>query len=301
MLPVPFNSNELTKTLANRVLFFSDEDPRDYVHGLGAVTKFSFDASGTINMEKMPKSDPSMIYTTLAVHIHGKPAEPLPYWPSYATLSAEQRWSYLNWLTDISQPIEMGYVFLYYYGLERHLLIGDFEAAFSEVISLRSWHKNKSFLTYSENSLLNAIIIRNRPDMLSSLAVSDEMNKFSEFQLEIALANGLSLSPANFIEVLFGFSRISKTAIKKNLPLYENCVEEVFQIEYSITGFPVKKYVNLPDIPMMRKPAFSNYSFPDNVRFANVHDFYAFEPLFTEVKRVHHLSYELFKKRNKKS
>ena len=47
----------------------------------------------------------------------------MPYWPSYSELSPEQRRAYLDWLASgRSEPgIGIGYVFLFFYGLERRL------------------------------------------------------------------------------------------------------------------------------------------------------------------------------------
>jgi hypothetical protein len=47
------------------------------------------------------------------------------YWPNYSEISAEARRAYLNWLTDgKSDPSAyIGYVFLYFYGLERRIVI----------------------------------------------------------------------------------------------------------------------------------------------------------------------------------
>ena len=51
--------------------------------------------------------------------------EPLNYWPWFATLSPAQRWHYLSWLSYGKQvlPEETGFLFLYYYGLERRVLM----------------------------------------------------------------------------------------------------------------------------------------------------------------------------------
>ncbi len=49
----------------------------------------------------------------------------LNYWPSYAEATPEARAAYLNWLAKgRSDPhVDMGYVFLYFYGLERRALV----------------------------------------------------------------------------------------------------------------------------------------------------------------------------------
>ena len=59
------------------------------------------------------------------------------YYPSYKNLKAENRYVYLNWLRDVTAPIPIGYVFIFYYGLERHLLFGKFEQAFDMIVKLR--------------------------------------------------------------------------------------------------------------------------------------------------------------------
>ena len=52
----------------------------------------------------------------------------LPYWPAYATISPAQRGTYLQWLAqgrrdNIPAAREFGYLFLFFYGLERRVLL----------------------------------------------------------------------------------------------------------------------------------------------------------------------------------
>jgi TerB N-terminal domain/TerB-C domain/Tellurite resistance protein TerB len=48
----------------------------------------------------------------------------MPYWPNYQDLSAENRATYLDWLADGRQDASYnpGYMFMYFYGLERRFL-----------------------------------------------------------------------------------------------------------------------------------------------------------------------------------
>ncbi|MEE1999951.1 TerB N-terminal domain-containing protein [Alkalimonas sp. MEB108] len=87
----------------------------------------------------------------------------LGYWPSYATLSKACRGAYLDFLAsdraDPSTPI--GYVFIYFYGLERRIIENrttkavsdeEFVAIFDEVFRLNHVFKeSRSFANYSEN------------------------------------------------------------------------------------------------------------------------------------------------------
>tara|TARA_R110001606_G_scaffold284220_1_gene432588 strand:- start:10348 stop:12939 length:2592 start_codon:yes stop_codon:yes gene_type:complete len=68
-------------------------------------------------------------YIDPALSVASLPADPqsddLGYWPSYSDISARCRATYLDWLADgaTSKNINVGYVFLYFYGLERRLFV----------------------------------------------------------------------------------------------------------------------------------------------------------------------------------
>src|SRR5690606_23253050 len=79
----------------------------------------------------------------------------LDYWPSYEGLSPSSRKAYLDWLaSDRSDPeTPIGYVFLYFYGLERRLMLEsnglDRDAVIAEVERLISvYGSNNSFRRY---------------------------------------------------------------------------------------------------------------------------------------------------------
>lgn len=91
-------------------------------------------------------------------------AGPLGYWPSYQGISPDCRKYYLDWLASGRQAAgtDIGYVFLYFYGLERRLLIdapppAEVQALTQELERLRSLYaSNSSFERYSRN-LLEAV------------------------------------------------------------------------------------------------------------------------------------------------
>lgn len=72
-------------------------------------------------------AEPSMIDLDLPVQppSHETSFNDLGYWPSYNRIAPEERGMYLGWLaggrSDLS--ISIGYVFLFFYGLERRLLV----------------------------------------------------------------------------------------------------------------------------------------------------------------------------------
>ncbi|HAT6804006.1 TPA: ATPase [Citrobacter freundii] len=112
--------------------------------------------------------------------------ESLGYWPSFATLSPRCRGAYLDWLAsdrcDATSPI--GYVFIYFYGLERRILVDgtresisddEFKSLFKEVSRLRTvFQANRSFCRYSTQ--LIEIMSLLRPD---TIQIEDESECFS--------------------------------------------------------------------------------------------------------------------------
>lgn len=66
--------------------------------------------------------DASLSVAKLGADIPGKS---LPYWPDYSDLTAQARATYLDWLADgrADKRYGVGYVFLYFYGLERRFFL----------------------------------------------------------------------------------------------------------------------------------------------------------------------------------
>jgi len=150
------------------------------------------------NIKEREKPDPSTIWSYLPIK-SGR-AEPLSYFPHYIDLSPEQRFAYLTWLRNVDNPVDMGYVFLYYYGLEKHLLIGNFDKAFHQIIRLRNVHNNKSFQKYSEQALIHSCIMRNRLDMLVDLHEKTEISGFSNAQFLLAYNLKMDISAQNLLQ-----------------------------------------------------------------------------------------------------
>jgi hypothetical protein len=86
-------------------------------------------------------------------------AEKLPYYPNYKDFSAQQRRVYLDWMAsgrpaNHSDQFELGYVFMFFYGIERRLILEDDSSAllFDELIKLMvdygTTQSSKSLITY---------------------------------------------------------------------------------------------------------------------------------------------------------
>lgn len=102
-------------------------------------------------------TDASTIVTGLPVGDASR-ALPLPYWPTYSGADPDQRARYLDWLAGgrSDRNIAVGYAFLFFYGLERRVLVEerDEELARAEVLRLLKLHgESRSFRGYASDFL----------------------------------------------------------------------------------------------------------------------------------------------------
>ncbi|SEU40790.1 Uncharacterized conserved protein, tellurite resistance protein B (TerB) family [Myxococcus fulvus] len=105
---------------------------------------------------KLPSSEPALINPKLEVASRpNRGGQGLRYWPSYSDLSPSARAGYLAWLAGgRRQPgIDIGYVFLFFYGLERRVLhdLGTEPEALAEA-RLIEGEVHGLLEVYSENS-----------------------------------------------------------------------------------------------------------------------------------------------------
>lgn len=279
------------------LLFISDLSAQSIPHfGPSIVIEINF-TNGIPTIVEKEKLDPSTIFKVLPVSKPNSLDEvtPMPYWPSYAGMSPEQRFKYLTWLYDVTNPTDMGYVFVYCYGLERQLLFGNFEKAFDEIIKLRKFHTSKGFLNYSETALIFASFYKKRLDLLLKNSEETLIHRFSNIQLEFAIKNDLNLSTQNIISI-FKELRLYSSVLKGYEKLFEGSVIKILNSEYKSDHFPLGKTFDLTKTKIRKEIAFANYSFPDELRYPDVRDILHSKDFSTEISKIYKYAYEDFKK-----
>lgn len=128
----------------------------------------SFD-NGFYSFEIGFQAEPSAIDVHLPI-VEGTTDHKIGYYPSYDKLTSVERFIYLKWLQDISQPIDISYVFIFYYGLERFLFTEKIESAVEMIFELQRYHsENTSFISYSNDAILIAALMAKRPDWIARL------------------------------------------------------------------------------------------------------------------------------------
>lgn len=287
----------LQKNLPNKdLLYISFESNIPPVHR-GIYISVSFDENGNIKIDNSSRQipDPSTIYIHLPI-LDGD-ATPLPYWPHYIEMTPQHRYRYLCWLGDVNQSIDMGYVFIYYYGLERQMLSGNFDKAFDEIIKLRNVHTNKSFLKYSENALIHAALMTGRVDRLINLHEKTEISGYSNAMFLLAYNEKLTLGETHLMLIFRKAFNLSRNAEKENKPLYRECITEVMSQKYP-NGFPLCDY-DISKVAVATETRFANYSFPPEIQQVDITDFYRCKSLMSDLESVFNDAYSLYKEKKK--
>lgn len=246
------------------------------------------------------QSEPSMIFLDLPIK-KLKNEVPLPdYYPRYADLTSGQRWVYVNWLRDITSPVYIGYVFLYYYGLERHLIAGDFEAAVDEILLLRNHHRHRSFSSYSDSALIYSCLFRRRPDKLRQLlADSQILGVDKSTALLIAHHLGDDLNTENLMYVATKMYRVKRRYIELHPEVYRDVLLNLLKDKYGQDSLPLADRYRLGDLPPFPNLAFANISFPEELRWPLMPDFFQSEPFVKELEEIFRTVHERVKQKLK--
>jgi hypothetical protein len=223
----------------------------------------------------MHHEEPSLIYTKEKIVIPNNYllVERPPYWPTYINLSPEQKGVYMKLLSNpYDSKINIGFVFLLYYGLERHLLYGNFEEALKVIIKLRDVHKNKSFQAYSANSIVLTCLLRQRGDLVLDFIKS--LDKDYEFLFSdnlflmcyYSFKIPLSAKDLTRMAKTFGFENMNY--IKKVPELFIESLKEVIMKDINVDSIDLVKYYSdefIKNIKMQNVTMFANLSIIDKI------------------------------------
>ena len=215
------------------LVWIGDGKYKNYKQSKGDENSFEIDGY-RITISFQNQEEPSLIYTNQKI---SQPkdisdVERPSYYPTYTELSPEQKWVYLNLLSNpYNTEIDIGFVFILYYGLERHLLLGNFEKAISVILKLRDVHTNKSFQSYSANAVVLSCMLHKRGDLVldfiksldkeHELAFSDNLFLICYYSFDIPLI------PKDIMRMASTFEFNKNNYIKKYPELFLKCLTDI--------------------------------------------------------------------------
>lgn len=284
------------------ILYISNVEPNEIQQGYGINITINIETGEIDSEDKLP-DDPSTIYTKLPVYEPQKnDIDKLRYWPSYANIVPEQRWVYLDWLSDISKSIDTGFVFILFYGLERHLLLGDFKEAFDIIIELRKYHNNNSFQSYSLAALLYSCVLRNESSFMYKLKNQLDSKTWGNEELLIKYWLKEKISTEEFPFLVMNYKDLNKRYLKGHeieRKTYIKELEEIFYKRFNTNTLPLLQIIDFSKIKKKKDIAFSNYSFPENVRFINIPKINEDRTLKKIITEIHKECHEITKNKLK--
>jgi len=290
---------EPTKSL----LWHTAEDPNNIaspheIHinikvGPEGVTSETFDESYKFF------SEPSLIWEKLPIERNDELETEKMYYPTYHGLSPKHRFQYLNWLTDVTQDTNLSYVFLYYYGLERHLLIGNYDLAVEETLRLLKHHNKGSFKSYATNALILASGYRKRADILKRAPfIMEEVTPIALYLQKIA-GDPLKAKEVMNLASRVGFT--NKLYMKEFPKLFESKLQEILDYYESKHGDILQSF-DMESLPREAWASIANFSVPEEIatrKFPSVLDNLHFRTILKEKLQETHQAVKALRKANK--
>lgn len=216
--------NDISASFMGSVYVYGDNEPHDFY------------------------SEPSLIWTQMPVEPNNELMSESHYYPTYMELSPKEKFQYLNWLRDISLPTNLSYAYLYFYGLERHLFLGDFENAVAEIKVLLSSH---DIGVHAYPALAFSCVARDRLDVADEVpGIFSRINEISVILMalkKIPLTANVAIGLASRC----GFK--NKRYIESNLDLFTMELQKnIKQLEHDMGGpfFAEFDFANCEPIPL---------------------------------------------------
>lgn len=203
----------LSASTSSKMSWYSLSEPVQ-VHGLNLPNPMTYVG------DPAQSGEPSAINPKYALAA-GRVSDALGYWPSYSQMTGSQRRYYIEWMASgrIVMPLELGYAFVFFYGLERRALHDqkDKVPIFEEVARLRALHVagaekvSASFMGYTGSFLW--LLLAQEPHLYNERQVQSLVESGGRWQEEyIAALLTWCSTHATYLPGWLAF------AIAKNLP-----------------------------------------------------------------------------------
>lgn len=202
------------------------------------------------------------------------------YSTPYRELNPNQRYLYLKWLSDFSIPIDISYVFIFYYGLERHLVLDDEnkkQKAINMIINLWSKFKtNKSFESYVCNTLLQYFIQQKDYKQIENIIniISSQLNEFGPnlTDYKIMLYNRIDIQDIKYCQNFL--TKAARTIIERLPEGWEQKLEQFFIKKYGTPYIPIPVDYTKNIKPSYLK-AYANLSIRDKAKTTPIYAFHS--------------------------
>ena len=215
--------------------------------------------------------EPSMIFTKYPIEFPKifSDVDPLGYYPSYIELDPLQKGMYIKFLENpYKTKIDIGCLFLLYYGLERHLLLDDWEKSADVILKLRKCHKHKSFQSYSASALILTAIYKEQGELALKVISELDAEQFLPITEYLLCASSFNLHITSrelmYYAEWFGFH--NTRYIKNQTELFSKVLSDLIYIQYFRNYVLISDFLRDKDIAELQThkiKIFANVSLSD--------------------------------------
>ncbi|XJS09889.1 TerB N-terminal domain-containing protein [Aerococcaceae bacterium WGS1372] len=214
----------------------------------------------------------------------------LPYYPSYRTMTPGQRYKFLEWLQNIDKDIEIGYVFVLFYGIERRILSGDLYPAMEILKKLKQRFDNAPFQDYSNNLLIYLSATQNNSSLLNGVNLKQLKG---ESLLLIKYSFFGKATPDDLIQSSKSFGFTNHRYVKNEPSKFQQALSSVLEEEFGEPNFLFAK-IDLSKLKKVRIAPLANYSIPHE-RELKINDITSYEPLKNKLFEIMQKSHDIVK------
>lgn len=202
------------------------------------------------------------------------------YSTTYRELTPNQKYIYLKWLSDFSIPVDITYVFIFYYGLERHL-VSDNEILKQKAINMiiKLWSRfntHKSFESYVCNTLLQYFIQQKDYKQIEAIInmISSQLKEFGPnlTDYKIMLYNKIDIQDIKYCQNFL--TKAARTIIERLPEGWEKELEQFFVKKYGTPYIPIP-VDNTKNIKTSYLKAYANLSIRDKAKTTPIFAFHS--------------------------
>lgn len=212
------------------------------------------------------------------------------YYPCYYELTTEQKYKYYEFLCEPFTGLhDIGYVFLFYYGLERHLQYGDYLKAAEIIIRLRDIYGHQTFQAITRHSLVVSALYRNHLDFLEHfLNVCEIKNEFlfdTNLLIYLKCIRNQTLTPSDLVSNRKYFGDTNRYPPTKDGIAFEetvaDCMETLIGNDSVSLSFLIE---DTETIPKESRPVYENLSLRKCE--ISLFDYLSYPPLYDQCSEV---------------
>jgi len=221
----------------------------------------------------------------------------MSYWPSYSDISPQNRRQYLEWLADGAKDpnADIGYVFLYFYGLERRLFLDKSEEEAIDITNeisrlLSIYGHNHSIKRYLSDALSCADLLTQKEQQTPTVQISDIYNWEMPLNVRLYLGHKLKNDPVfNSDDLLIWFFNYPDTRLGLRTPATRLDKEFIALMKIRLTEkYPNGLKVRVPKKQISLKYTASSNNFTVDLSsfIGNIPDIYSITSPIANIRKV---------------